>query len=123
MTRRLSILAALAAAIAAAVVASATAARTAIPTLHGEVGPGFSIEVTMAGKDVKTLKAGTYRLVVEDKATIHDFHLIGPGINKIVTTVPFKGEKTVVVKLKKGTYTYQCDPHALAGMKGTFKVK
>src|SRR5579884_764836 len=101
MTRRLSILAALAAATAVAVVASATAARTAIPTLHGEVGPGFTIEVTMAGKDVKTLTAGTYRLVVEDKATIHDFHLIGPGINKIVTSVPFKGEKSVVVKLKK----------------------
>jgi plastocyanin len=24
--------------------------------------------------------------------------------------------------LKKGTYTYQCDPHAASGMKGTFKV-
>jgi hypothetical protein len=24
--------------------------------------------------------------------------------------------------LKKGTYTYQCDPHASRGMKGTFKV-
>jgi plastocyanin len=36
--------------------------------------------------------------------------------------VPFKGEKTVMVTLKKGTYTYQCDPHAGGGMKGTFEV-
>ena len=89
--------------------------------LVGEVGPGFSIEVKMNGKDVKTLKAGTYTIKVEDKATIHDFHLKGPGLNKS-TTVPFQGEQTWKITLKKGTYTYQCDPHASAGMKGTIKV-
>jgi plastocyanin len=26
------------------------------------------------------------------------------------------------VTLKKGTYAYQCDPHAASGMKATFKV-
>ena len=66
--------------------------------------------------------SGTYAITVTDKATIHDFHLIGPGVNKVITTVPFQGKKTVTVTLKKGTYTYQCDPHAGAGMKGTFKV-
>ena len=43
-------------------------------------------------------------------------------MNKVITTVPFVGKKTVTVTLKKGTYTYQCDPHACSGMKGTFKV-
>jgi plastocyanin len=122
MTRRLSILAVLLAAISVAVAASAAASRGSTPTLQGEVGPGFSIEVKLAGKDVKTLKAGTYRLVVEDKAAIHDFHVLGPGLNKTVTSVAFVGKKTVVVKLKKGTYTYQCDPHASFGMRGHFKV-
>jgi plastocyanin len=28
----------------------------------------------------------------------------------------------VTVTLKKGKYTYQCDPHAAGGMKGTFTV-
>jgi plastocyanin len=28
----------------------------------------------------------------------------------------------VTVTLQKGTYTYQCDPHASQGMKGTFEV-
>jgi plastocyanin len=31
------------------------------------------------------------------------------------------GNKTWTVKLKKGTYKYQCDPHASI-MKGSFKV-
>ena len=91
-------------------------------TLDGEVGPGFKIEVSQNGQDAETVKAGTYTLKVEDKAKIHDFHLIGPGVDKVVTDVPFKGEKTVTVTLQKGTYTYQCDPHAARGMKGTFTV-
>jgi plastocyanin len=120
MTRRIAFLAALIGAAAAAVAVSASASN---PTLKGEVGPGYKIEVTMGhDKDVKTLKAGTYKLVVEDKASVHDFHLIGPGLNKKITSVPFVGEKTVVVKLRKGTYTYQCDPHASLGMKGHFRV-
>jgi plastocyanin len=91
------------------------------PPLTGEVGPGFSIEVKKAGKDLKTIKAGTYRIKVEDKASIHNFHLIGPGLNK-KTGVSFKGDRTWTIKLKPGRYTYQCDPHHLSGMIGHFKV-
>jgi plastocyanin len=91
-------------------------------TLEGEVGPGFDIEVKQNGQDAESVKAGTYTLKVEDKAGIHNFHLIGPGVDQEVTAVPFKGEKTVTVTLQKGTYTYQCDPHASGGMKGTFEV-
>lgn len=91
-------------------------------TLEGEVGPGFDIEVSQNGEDAESVKAGTYTLKVEDKADIHNFHLIGPGVDQEVTSVPFKGDKTVTVTLKKGTYTYQCDPHAARGMKGTFRV-
>jgi plastocyanin len=90
--------------------------------LDGEVGPGFTIEVSQNGEDAESVKAGTYTLKVEDKASIHNFHLIGPGVDETVTEVPFEGEKTVTVTLEKGTYTYQCDPHAAGGMKGTFEV-
>jgi plastocyanin len=89
--------------------------------LTGEVGPGFSIEVKQAGKDLKTIKAGTYRIKVEDKAKIHNFHLLGPGLNK-KTGVSFRGETTWTIKLKPGRYTYQCDPHASGGMRGHFRV-
>jgi plastocyanin len=102
--------------------AAGTAGTQKSTGLTGEVGPGFTIEVKQGAKDVKTLKAGTYTIKVQDKASIHNFHLKGPGLDKS-TTVPFVGTQTWKIKLKAGTYTYQCDPHASAGMKGTFKVK
>jgi plastocyanin len=108
-------------AIAALAVALPTTASAKSSGLVGEVGPGFSIEVKQNGKDLKTIKAGTYSLKVEDKASFHNFHLKGPGLNKS-TTVAFQGDQTWKIRLKPGTYTYQCDPHASSGMKGTFKV-
>ena len=90
--------------------------------LTGEVGPGFKIEVTKGEKDVKTIKAGKYSIKIEDKSNIHNFHLIGPGVNK-KTSVAFKGETSWKITLKPGRYTYQCDPHAASGMKGHFTVK
>jgi plastocyanin len=104
------------------VAAAAGHAATAKSTgLVGEVGPGFTIEVQMNGKDLKTIKAGTYKIKVEDKASIHDFHLIGKGLNK-KTGVSFVGDQTWTVTLKRGKVTYQCDPHASSGMKGSFTV-
>ncbi len=98
------------------------ASASASGTLDGEVGPGFTIEVSQNGEDAESVKAGTYTLKVEDKSSSHNFHLIGPGVDNTVTEVPFEGEKTLTVTLEKGTYTYQCDPHASGGMKGTFEV-
>jgi plastocyanin len=109
------------AAVAAALIAVPAYAKSSAVTLKGEVGPGFSIEVKKAGRDLKTIKAGTYKIKVEDKSSIHNFHLMGPGLNK-KTSVSFTGETTWTIKLKPGKYTYQCDPHASAGMKGTFRV-
>jgi plastocyanin len=105
---------------AAAVLAATAGAKP--PVLTGEVGPGFTIEVSKADKDVKTLKAGKVTIKVEDKSSIHNFHLIGPGVNK-KTGVSFTGETTWKITLKPGRYTYQCDPHAASGMKGHFTVK
>jgi len=34
----------------------------------------------------------------------------------------FRCETNWTGKPKPGRYTYQCDPHAAAGMKGSFKV-
>jgi len=112
-------LVALAAIIAALSVPSALAAT---PTLTGTVGPGFTITLTKGGVKVSKLKAGTYVVKVADKSNIHNFHLKGPGLNKKITSVPFVGTKTVTVTLKKGKYTYYCQPHA-SSMKGSFTVK
>jgi plastocyanin len=109
------------AAVAAALIAVPAYARSSAVTLKGEVGPGYTIEINKAGKDLKTIKAGTYKIKVEDKSSIHNFHLFGPGLNK-KTSVSFTGDKTWTVKLKPGKYTYQCDVHVAQGMKDTFKV-
>jgi plastocyanin len=92
-------------------------------TLKGEVYPDSQFKIEMknaAGGKLTTLKAGTYKIKIEDKAAIHDFHLTGPGVNKS-TSVGGKTETTWTVALKPGTYTYVCDPHA-SQMRGTFKV-
>jgi plastocyanin len=117
MTRIAILLAACVTALALALPVSAMS----VPKLVGTVGPGFTITLTKGGKKVTKLKAGKYTLTVHDKSNIHDFHISGPGLNKVVTTTPQVKTKTMTIKLKKGTYKYVCDPHS-STMKGSFKV-
>jgi plastocyanin len=106
---------------AALAVTTSSAAATA-KTVNGTVGPGFTIGLTMNGKKVTKLKAGRpYRFVINDQADIHDFHLSGPGLNRVLTSVEFTGTKTFVLKLKKGSYRFVCDPHS-SFMHGRFLV-
>jgi plastocyanin len=105
------------AAVSALVVAGPAAAAT---KLVGTVGPGFTITLTMGGKKVTSLKAGTYTVTIRDKSNFHNFHLRGAGLNK-TTSVTFVGTKTWTLSLKKGKYTYVCDPHRV-NMKGSFTV-
>ena len=117
--RRSAFILAVLAAIAALVAAASASAAT--PKLVGETGPGFTIQLKSSAGKVKSLKAGTYVIKIEDKSPIHNFHLFGPGVNK-TTSVDGTTETTWTVKLKPGKYTYQCDVHFAEGMKGTFKV-
>ncbi|HEU5264339.1 MAG TPA: plastocyanin/azurin family copper-binding protein [Gaiellaceae bacterium] len=87
----------------------------ATPKLAGTVGPGFTISLK------KPTKAGKYVLVVSDKSSIHNFRLKGPGVN-VATSVAATGSKTFKVTLKKGKYTFVCDPHRTT-MKGSFTIK
>jgi plastocyanin len=107
-----------AAALAASTIASAAPAAQMV---KGTVGPGFTITLTLGGKKVTKLKAGRYRFVIDDRAAIHDFHLSGPGLNRVLTTVGFTGTRSVLLTLRKGAYRYFCDPHA-SFMKGAFKA-
>jgi plastocyanin len=115
--------AALLGAVAAAALAASGSGSAASPrTVNGTVGPGFTIGLTMHGKKVTRLKAGTpYRFVISDRADIHDFHLSGPGFNRVLTSVEFTGTKSFVLRLKKGSYRFVCDPHA-GIMHGRFQV-
>src|SRR6201989_1277507 len=56
------------------VVAGASATASA-GKLVGTDGPGFTITLSS-----KSVKAGSYTITIKDKAKIHNFHLIGPGV-------------------------------------------
>ncbi len=84
---------------------AAASGNTKTSTLTGTVGPGFTITMNK-----KTVKAGTYTITIHDLASIHDFHITGPGVNK-ATSVTGTGTTKWTVKLKKGTYHFVCDPH------------
>jgi hypothetical protein len=108
---------------AAVLTANALARHATTPTLVGTDGPGYTINLKLNGTAVKTLKAGTYKVVIHDKATIHGWSLDGPnGFAKDVSPVPFTGTKTVILKLKAGSYKFYCPAHE-ATMFGRFKVR
>src|SRR5262249_11176136 len=69
---------------------------------------------------LKKLKAGTYSIRIRDLSPIHDFHLLGPGMNR-KTSVQNTGRATWRVRLERGLYRYRCDPHRTI-MHGSFSV-
>jgi plastocyanin len=110
--KRIALLLAGAGATAAIVVATAAAA----PVLTGTVGPGFTITLAK-----KTTRAGLYTFRIADRSSNHNFHLTGPGVNRMITTVGGTGVRTFTVRLRRGVYRYVCDPHAFS-MRGTLRV-
>lgn len=81
----------------------------------------FTIAVRdSSGEPVSTVPAGTYVFRINDFATIHNFRLVGPGVDES-TEVGGTGKVTWEVRLQQGSYTFQCDPHA-ATMTGTIEV-
>jgi hypothetical protein len=94
------------------------------PVLTGDVGLNdqFTISLTDSqGVKVTHLDSGMYTLVVHDRSSLHNFHLVGPGTD-VTTDVAGTGDRTFTVTLADGTYVFQCDPHAAGGMKGSFTV-
>ena len=111
------------AAISLAPATTALSRSTATVTLRGTVGPGFAISLTRGRQRVTSLKAGTYKFVIADKASIHGFSLDGPhGFAKDMTPVRFVGTKSFTLNLKAGKYKFYCPAHEPT-MFGHFTVK
>ena len=112
----------------AAVLPLAATARTSAthPTLFGTVGKNNAYKIVLLnarGKAVKSLKHGTYRVVIHDDSAIHNYELDGPhGKSWTFTSVPFKGMKVFTLKLAAGAYKAYCAPHE-ATMFQHFTVK
>ncbi len=99
------------------------AGRADNPLLVGNVGTGDDFVISLAGSDgqrVTHLDPGTYTLLVHDHSSIHNFHLIGPGVD-VATTVEGVGDSTFTITLTDGVYRFVCDPHSTV-MKGEFAV-
>src|SRR5215203_6706899 len=92
----------------AALAAASSGSAATAKTVNGTVGPGFTIGLTMQGKKLTKLKAGTaYRFVISDRSSSHDFHLSGPGLNRVLTGVGYTGTKSFVLRSEEHTSELQ----------------
>jgi hypothetical protein len=122
MKRRLLVVGIVVAVAATAMTAAAFARHASSLTLVGTVGPGYTINLKVGGKNLVRLKAGKYKFVLNDKSSIHGWSLDGPnGFAKDLTPVPFIGTKTVTLNLKAGKYKFYCPTHE-AQMFGHFSA-
>jgi hypothetical protein len=92
------------------------------PKLLATVGPKATISLRSAtGAVLKTVKAGTYSIVVRDRSKVHNFHLVGKGVNRKSTLL---GATTVTwtVKLQAGVLRFYSDK-APKTVKGALTVR
>ncbi|WP_347753686.1 plastocyanin/azurin family copper-binding protein [Agrococcus sp. ProA11] len=72
------------------------------------------------GQMVTSVPAGDYSLTFVDRSQLHNFHLMGDGVD-VATDVQGTDETTVEITLAEGSYEYVCDPHA-STMNGVLEV-
>jgi hypothetical protein len=66
------------------------------------------VTLRLGGKPVRSLRAGSFRIVVVDRTNHSGFILDRPDLTQIiVTSSPFVGTRTVTVTLTPGTWSYQ----------------
>ena len=88
--------------------------------LVATVGPNAKISLTRNGAKVRSLTAGSYVVSVRDRSRRHNFHLLGPGVNRR-TAVATMGTFTWTLTLRAGTFAFRSDPQARR-LKGSFVV-
>lgn len=92
------------------------------PRLIATVGPKATISLRSASGAVlrNGVEAGTYAIVVRDRSTVHNFHLVGPGVNRR-TALAGTAATTWNVKLAKGVLRFYSD-RAPKAVKGSIRV-
>ena len=91
------------------------------PKLLATVGPNATISLRNAkGTLLKTVKRGTYSVVVRDRTKAHNFHLVGKGVNR-KSSVAGTGTVTWTVKLSAGVLRFYSDK-APKTVKGSVRV-
>jgi hypothetical protein len=87
--------------------------------LGATVGPGATITVKRGVRKLAAIKAGRVAITVSDRSTKDNFHLTGPGVNRLTSKA---GRSTVTwrLTLKRGIYRYRSD--ATPSLKGSFRA-
>jgi hypothetical protein len=89
-------------------------------------GPGKTIKLTRAGREVDYLQRGKHAITIRDTSRSHNVALTRlkaypsvPGRNryppKVLTSYAFVGTKTVTVTLTPGLWTVSCLRHSHPG--------
>ena len=79
------------------------------PKLLATVGPKSTISLKSAsGATLKKVKSGTYSITVRDRSKLHNFHLVGKGVNRR-SGLAGMGTLTWKVKLSAGLLRYFSD--------------
>jgi len=90
-----------------------------VPQLTAKVTAKSITLVNADGTHVRVLQPNRYRIVVRDRTTAQNFHLVGPKVNA-KTTVGARTTATWFVNLQPGSYSYRSDRNAR--LRGTFVV-
>jgi hypothetical protein len=80
-----------------------------VSTLRASVGPSGAAKLSS-----RSVRAGSYKLVVRDGSSRHNFRVKGRGVDR-ATTVKFTGSVTWRVRLAKGVYRFGSDPKRTPG--------
>lgn len=93
------------------------------PKLLATVGPKATISLRSGTGAVlrNGVKAGTYSIVVRDRSSAHNFHLVGKGVNR-KSAVTATGTATWTVKLSAGVLRFYSD-RAPSTVKGSIRVR
>ena len=95
--------------------------KPATPKLLATVGPKNTISLKSAsGAALKAVKAGTYSITVRDRSKLHNFHLVGKGVNR-KSGLAATGTLTWKLKLSAGALRFFSDK-APKTVKGSVKV-
>ena len=112
-------------ALSAGLAATAFGQSASTTTLKGTVGPAFTISLKKGGQKVKVLRAGSYKFVISDKSSAHNFTLereTGGKFERHLTSTAFTGPKSATITLKRGKWKYYCSVHESI-MHGFFTVR
>jgi hypothetical protein len=82
-----------------------------VPQLTANVTATSITLMDANGKRVRVLQPNQYRIVVRDRTTRQNFHLVGPRVNA-KTKIAARTTATWSVYLQPGSYSYRSDRNA-----------